>query len=120
MFIFLFYHDPYTILNHAFLNNVLSAQTIKNDDLEEIRKLGTGAYGAVYHGKWRGADIAIKRIKASCFSGTPSERERLVYIFSFCSKLHIIYTYLPKIYGADSIKNAETSFNFFVCILSSN
>ncbi|XVF34254.1 hypothetical protein REPUB_Repub18cG0043600 [Reevesia pubescens] len=56
-------------------------QTIKNDDLEEIRELGSGTYGAVYHGKWKGSDIAIKRIKASCFAGRPSERERLIADF---------------------------------------
>ncbi|ONM62799.1 Protein kinase superfamily protein with octicosapeptide/Phox/Bem1p domain [Zea mays] len=56
-------------------------QTIKNDDLEEIRELGSGTYGAVYHGKWRGCDVAIKRIKASCFAGRPSERERLITDF---------------------------------------
>ncbi|TYH57675.1 hypothetical protein ES332_D08G105900v1 [Gossypium tomentosum] len=56
-------------------------QTIKNDDLEEIRQLGSGTYGAVYHGKWKGSDVAIKRIKASCFAGKPSERERLIADF---------------------------------------
>lgn len=56
-------------------------QTINNDDLEEIRELGSGTYGSVYHGKWRGCDVAIKRIKASCFAGRPSERERLVCFF---------------------------------------
>ncbi|XP_012573381.1 uncharacterized protein [Cicer arietinum] len=56
-------------------------QTIKNDDLEEIRELGTGTYGAVYHGKWKGSDVAIKRIKASCFAGRPSERARLIADF---------------------------------------
>lgn len=56
-------------------------QTIKNDDLEEIRELGSGTYGAVFHGKWRGCDVAIKRIKASCFAGRPSERERLIADF---------------------------------------
>ena len=53
-------------------------QTIKNADLEELRELGTGTFGTVYHGKWRGTDVAIKRIKSSCFTGRPSERERLV------------------------------------------
>ncbi|XP_076926432.1 RAF-like serine/threonine-protein kinase PRAF [Bidens hawaiensis] len=56
-------------------------QTIKNDDLEEVKELGSGTYGAVYHGKWKGSDIAIKRIKASCFAGKPSERERLIADF---------------------------------------
>ncbi|KAL3819539.1 hypothetical protein ACJIZ3_005444 [Penstemon smallii] len=56
-------------------------QTIKNDDLEEIRELGSGTYGAVFHGKWKGSDVAIKRIKASCFAGKPSERERLIADF---------------------------------------
>ncbi|KAJ4954230.1 hypothetical protein NE237_031062 [Protea cynaroides] len=56
-------------------------QTIKNDDLEEIRELGCGTYGAVYHGKWKGSDVAVKRIKASCFAGRPSERERLIADF---------------------------------------
>ena len=60
----------------------VSMQTIKNDDLEEIKELGAGTYGAVFHGKWRGCDVAIKRIKASCFAGRPSERERLVCLIS--------------------------------------
>ncbi|XP_076958344.1 uncharacterized protein LOC143634048 [Bidens hawaiensis] len=56
-------------------------QTIKNDDLEEVKQLGSGTYGAVYHGKWKGSDVAIKKIKASCFAGRPSERERLIADF---------------------------------------
>jgi hypothetical protein len=56
----------------------LLMQTIKNADLEELRELGSGTFGTVYHGKWRGTDVAIKRIKASCFAGRPSEQERLV------------------------------------------
>ncbi|XP_044471908.1 uncharacterized protein LOC123200658 [Mangifera indica] len=56
-------------------------QTIRNADLEEVRELGSGTYGAVYHGKWKGSDVAIKRIKASCFAGRPSERQRLIADF---------------------------------------
>lgn len=53
-------------------------QIIKNSDLEELQELGSGTFGTVYHGKWRGTDVAIKRIKKSCFSGRSSEQERLV------------------------------------------
>ncbi|KAL9224593.1 hypothetical protein vseg_000612 [Gypsophila vaccaria] len=56
-------------------------QTINSADVEEIRELGTGTYGAVYFGKWKGSDVAIKRIKASCFAGEPAERERLIADF---------------------------------------
>ncbi|KAH9602875.1 hypothetical protein KSS87_021646 [Heliosperma pusillum] len=56
-------------------------QTIKSADVEEIRELGSGTYGAVYYGKWKGSDVAIKRIKASCFVARPSERERLIADF---------------------------------------
>lgn len=68
----------------------LYLQTIKNDDLEEIRELGSGTYGAVYHGKWKGSDVAIKRIKASCFAGRPSERERLVII-----SISLYFSFIP-------------------------
>nr|GMD27545.1 Serine/threonine-protein kinase CTR1 [Ipomoea batatas] len=52
-------------------------QIIKNSDLEEIRELGSGTFGTVYHGKWRGTDVAIKRINARCFAGKHSEQERM-------------------------------------------
>ncbi|XP_031120779.1 uncharacterized protein LOC116024023 [Ipomoea triloba] len=56
-------------------------QIIKNDDLEELRELGAGTYGTVYHGKWRGTDVAIKRLKKACFSGRSSEEKRLIKDF---------------------------------------
>ncbi|ERM93778.1 hypothetical protein AMTR_s00004p00270260 [Amborella trichopoda] len=65
---------------------------IKNSDLEELRELGSGTFGTVYHGKWRGTDVAIKRIKKSCFTGRSSEQERLTQDFwreaAILSKLH--------------------------------
>lgn len=54
------------------------SQIIKNTDLEELRELGSGTFGTVYHGKWRGTDVAIKRINDRCFAGKPSEQERMV------------------------------------------
>ncbi|XP_072956740.1 uncharacterized protein [Typha angustifolia] len=67
-------------------------QIIKNEDLEELRELGSGTFGTVYHGKWRGTDVAIKRIKKSCFTGRSSEQERLTHEFwreaGILSKLH--------------------------------
>ncbi|XP_070018538.1 RAF-like serine/threonine-protein kinase PRAF isoform X1 [Nicotiana sylvestris] len=52
-------------------------QIIKNSDLEEMRELGSGTFGTVYHGKWRGTDVAIKRINDRCFAGKASEQERM-------------------------------------------
>ncbi|KAF3793372.1 Serine/threonine-protein kinase [Nymphaea thermarum] len=67
-------------------------QIINNSDLEELRELGSGTFGTVYHGKWRGTDVAIKRIKKSCFTGRSSEQERLTHDFwreaAILSKLH--------------------------------
>ncbi|CAL9067882.1 unnamed protein product [Musa banksii] len=67
-------------------------QVIKHEDLEELRELGSGTFGAVYHGKWRGTDVAIKRIKKSCFTGRSSEQERLTMEFwreaEILSQLH--------------------------------
>ncbi|WOL09741.1 hypothetical protein Cni_G18494 [Canna indica] len=67
-------------------------QIIKNEDLEELRELGSGTFGTVYHGKWRGTDVAIKRIKKSCFTGRSSEQERLTVEFwreaEILSQLH--------------------------------
>ncbi|XP_020551906.1 uncharacterized protein LOC105168100 isoform X2 [Sesamum indicum] len=67
-------------------------EIIKDADLEELRELGSGTFGTVYHGKWRGSDVAIKRIKKSCFTGRQSEQERLTVEFwreaEILSKLH--------------------------------
>ncbi|KAL1815033.1 hypothetical protein DCAR_0519262 [Daucus carota subsp. sativus] len=72
--------------------DISSLQIIKNEDLEELRELGSGTFGTVYHGKWRGSDVAIKRIKKSCFAGRSSEQERLTTEFwreaEILSKLH--------------------------------
>ncbi|XP_054805057.1 uncharacterized protein LOC129308082 isoform X2 [Prosopis cineraria] len=57
--------------------SVSQNEIIKNVDIEELQELGSGTFGTVYHGKWRGTDVAIKRIKSSCFSGRLSEQERL-------------------------------------------
>ncbi|KAI3461032.1 hypothetical protein Pfo_017695 [Paulownia fortunei] len=61
--------------------DIYGLQIIKNADLEEVRELGSGTYGTVYYGKWRGTDVAIKRIKKACFSGRSSEQERLTKDF---------------------------------------
>ncbi|XP_021907336.1 uncharacterized protein LOC110821722 [Carica papaya] len=61
--------------------SIYGLQIIKNADLEELQELGSGTYGTVYHGKWRGTDVAIKRLKKSCFAGRSSEQDRLTKDF---------------------------------------
>lgn len=45
-----------------------------------IQKLGEGAFGAVYHGFWRGRDCAVKEIYM--YGGT-SEVFSFVFVFVF-------------------------------------
>ncbi|CAH1440498.1 unnamed protein product [Lactuca virosa] len=60
----------------------MGLQTIKKDDLEEISQLESGStYRVVYHGMWKGTDVAIKRIKGSCFARKSSETERMINNF---------------------------------------
>ncbi|WCJ37075.1 Protein kinase superfamily protein with octicosapeptide/Phox/Bem1p domain [Euphorbia peplus] len=72
--------------------DINTLQVIRNGDLEELRELGSGTFGTVYHGKWRGSDVAIKRLKKICFTGRSSEEERLTLEFwreaEILSKLH--------------------------------
>ncbi|XP_020573767.1 uncharacterized protein LOC110020120 isoform X2 [Phalaenopsis equestris] len=58
-------------------NHIGRLQIIKQSDLEELRELGSGTFGTVYHGKWRGSDVAIKRINDRCFAGKPSEQDKM-------------------------------------------
>ncbi|KAJ0746550.1 putative protein kinase TKL-Pl-6 family [Helianthus annuus] len=66
-------YNTYQLINCS----PFSFQIIKNSDLEELRELGSGTFGTVYHGKWRGSDVAIKRINDRCFAGKASEQERM-------------------------------------------
>ncbi|KAM1792193.1 hypothetical protein ACFX16_036214 [Malus domestica] len=72
--------------------DISTLQLIKNEDLEQLKELGSGTFGTVYHGKWRGSDVAIKRLNKSCFTGRSSEQERLIIEFwreaDILSKLH--------------------------------
>ncbi|XP_010547054.1 PREDICTED: uncharacterized protein LOC104818945 [Tarenaya hassleriana] len=68
--------------------NIYGLQIIKDSDLEELKELGSGTYGTVYHGKWRGSDVAIKRIRKSYFAGRSSEQDRLAQ--DFWREAHIL------------------------------
>ncbi|KAK9269315.1 hypothetical protein L1049_001086 [Liquidambar formosana] len=63
-------------------------QTIKNSDLEYIKELGSGTYGTVFYGKWKGSDVAIKKLKPSCFTEGAMEEDRLVA--DFWKEAHIL------------------------------
>lgn len=82
--LFLWFYYPIKFFISAIC---FTLQIIKNSDLEELQELGSGTFGTVYHGKWRGTDVAIKRINDRCFAGKPSEQERMVFVFSFGIKI---------------------------------
>ncbi|KAE8664843.1 thioredoxin-like protein 4B-like isoform X1 [Hibiscus syriacus] len=74
--------DPFSDAKIAEMEaSIYGLQIIKDADLEDLRELGSGTYGTVYHGKWRGTDVAIKRIKKSCLSGRSSEKDRQIQDF---------------------------------------
>ncbi|CAH9083841.1 unnamed protein product [Cuscuta epithymum] len=68
-------------------NGGLQLQRINKYELEYIKELGSGSYGTVYYGKWKGSDVAIKRLKPSCFSDDMME-DRLVA--DFWKEAHIL------------------------------
>ncbi|KAL6880455.1 hypothetical protein ACP4OV_012020 [Aristida adscensionis] len=77
------------VLRRGLTSNV---QIISNEDLEDLREMGSGAFGTVFHGKWKGTDVAIKRIKNSCFMFSSSQADKLVTEFwreaAIISQLH--------------------------------
>uniref|UniRef100_A0A0D9Z8L5 Protein kinase domain-containing protein n=1 Tax=Oryza glumipatula TaxID=40148 RepID=A0A0D9Z8L5_9ORYZ len=78
-----------TVMGRELISNV---QVINNGDLEDLREIGSGSFGTVFHGRWKGTDVAIKRIKNSCFMYPSSQADKLITEFwreaAIISKLH--------------------------------
>lgn len=70
--------SAHAVIMYNFAKLIVHLQIIRNSDLEELTELGSGTFGTVYHGKWRGSDVAIKRINDRCFAGKPSEQDKMV------------------------------------------
>nr|GFC22434.1 kinase superfamily protein with octicosapeptide/Phox/Bem1p domain, putative isoform 4 [Tanacetum cinerariifolium] len=63
----------------------------KNNDFDKLRELGHGTFGTIYHGKWRGNDVAIKRINDTYFAGKASEQEHLGNLCTEAIKLAYLH-----------------------------
>ncbi|KAH0454396.1 hypothetical protein IEQ34_016320 [Dendrobium chrysotoxum] len=68
--------NQFDALHFVVINDIKHIQIIKNCDLDELRELGFGTIGAMYHGKWRGSFVAIKRIHDIYFAGISWIQER--------------------------------------------
>ncbi|KAL8149701.1 uncharacterized protein LOC141708884 [Apium graveolens] len=73
------------LYNHLAIGEL---QAIKNSDLEYIKELGSGTYGTVFYGKWKGSDVAIKKLKPGFCNGGAVEENRL--IADFWREAHIL------------------------------
>lgn len=91
---------------------LLVMQTIKNSDLEFIKELGSGTYGTVYYGKWKGSDVAIKKIKPGCFTEGTVKEDRLV-IISFPRHSHYDNLFIFSVLPFSRIKNLSC---FYSCM----
>ncbi|KDP32366.1 hypothetical protein JCGZ_13291 [Jatropha curcas] len=80
--------DVAAVYTHLATQGTQGLQSIRSSDLEYIKELGSGTYGTVYHGKWKGSDVAIKRIKPSCFTEGSLKEDRLVA--DFWKEAHIL------------------------------
>ncbi|NXJ08225.1 BMX kinase, partial [Odontophorus gujanensis] len=83
---------------------------LKREEIVLLRELGSGQFGTVHLGKWKGQyDVAVKMIKEGVMSEdefieeaetmTKLNHPKLVRLYGVCSKLHPIYLvmeYMPN------------------------
>ena len=64
-------HDNENGRENTLRNNQIENQWIINyEEIQILEKLGEGTFGEVYRGKWRGGDVAVKRL----FTKNPAEK----------------------------------------------
>ncbi|KAK9715261.1 hypothetical protein RND81_06G153700 [Saponaria officinalis] len=86
-------------------------QTIKYTDLEYMTELGSGNYGTVYHAKWKGSDVAVKKLKQICFDGEVKEDNRVVA--DFWKEAHLLsHLHHPNIVAFYGVVSDEPITNF--------
>ncbi|GJT78931.1 serine/threonine-protein kinase MST20-like protein, partial [Tanacetum coccineum] len=64
---------------------------IKNSDFDKLRELGHGTFGTVYHEKWRGKDVAIKRINEHVLQGKRQNNNTWVDLCTEAIKLAYLH-----------------------------
>ncbi|OXB80357.1 UNVERIFIED_CONTAM: hypothetical protein H355_012790 [Colinus virginianus] len=97
-------------LIHYHQHNSAGIWELKQEEIVLLRELGSGQFGTVHLGKWKGQyDVAVKMIKEGVMSEDEFIEEaetimklnhpKLVRLYGVCSKLHPIYLvmeYMPN------------------------
>lgn len=52
------------------ITEICSALMVKFEDIKVGEVIGRGTFGTVNHGKWKGKDVALKRMKTAGYVNT--------------------------------------------------
>jgi serine/threonine protein kinase len=75
------------------------------DDIELGKKLGEGAFGVVYKGKWHGKNVAVKQVKAGVIGGKKATAEFEAEVGNMAAITY--HENLVQLHGVTTLENGD-------------